>query len=404
MLARPSFQQVTFFIYAFCASLCVSFLLSLLLSNTLLAHEIRPAIVDIDLNQKSQPATFKMTLKVNLEALISQVSTEQNSNDSDNAEYYNSLRKMPADKLAKEYSGFEKHFLEKIQLYFNQKAYPLKLSHVEIPAVGDLDLARDSKIFIEGIIPKDSQTLRWQWSADFGNAALRINTIENPALYSSYLLKGQASEVVKIVPENSLTHKKSKKGGGWVSQWKTFKNYLQVGFVHIVPKGIDHILFVVGLFLLSASLRPLLIQITTFTLAHSVTLALGVYGVLQIPASIVEPLIAASIVYVAIENIYLNKLSRWRPVIVFFFGLLHGLGFASVLTEIGLSAGYFATGLVAFNIGVELGQLSVIAACFLLVGFWFKNKPWYRQRITIPASMLIAIIASYWFIERVGWI
>jgi hypothetical protein len=107
---------------------------------------------------------------------------------------------------------------------------------------------------------------------------------------------------------------------------------------------------------------------------------------------------------VCLENIYSNKLSRWRPFVIFVFGLLHGLGFASVLKEIGLSSENYVSSLIAFNLGVEFGQLTVIALCFLAVGFWFRNKTWYRKVITIPASIVIAVIASYWFIERVGWI
>ena len=398
MQFRSSFLQVSLFLFVL--------LLQLLYINSAFAHEIRPAIVNIDLNQQIQPSTFKISIKLNLEALISQI-VEEDSDDSENAERYDYLRGMPEENLALEFLDFEDYFLKNMQLAFDNKAYPLRVTSVDIPAVGDLDLARDSHLYLEGKIPKDSQTLSWKWDESFGNAVLRVNSIDNPELYSSYLLKGQASETIQINQKNTPNGKSSKKRGGWVSiqmQWQVFKNYLQVGFVHIVPKGIDHILFVVGLFLLSSSLRPLLIQVTTFTLAHSVTLALGIYGIVSIPSSVVEPMIAASIVYVAIENIYSNKLSRWRPLVVFFFGLLHGLGFASVLTEIGLSSGYFATGLVAFNVGVELGQLSVIAACFLLVGFWFRNKPWYRQRITIPASILIALIACYWFFERIGWV
>ena len=400
------------------------FLILLLTLNNALAHEIRPAIIDLNLYQSSHqqqqkmPATFKVSIKLNLEALIAQVSTEKNSNDSANADFYNALRELPAEELAQKFLGFEKNFLNKIHLSFDNKDYPLTVKNLDIPPVGDLDLARDSIIYLEGTIPEGSKNIRWRWDASFGNAALRVNIVDNSAgnttenaaadsseLHSSYLLDGQASEVIYFNAKNTPDEiKNSKKQGGWVLQWKTFKNYIQVGYVHIVPKGIDHILFVIGLFLLSANLRPLLIQITSFTIAHSVTLALGIYGIINVPPSIVEPLIAASIVYVAIENIYSSKLNPWRPVIVFLFGLLHGLGFASVLTEIGLSENYYATGLIAFNLGVELGQLSVILACFLLVGIWFRNKPWYRQRITIPASLMIAVIACYWFAERVGWV
>jgi hypothetical protein len=145
----------------------------------------------------------------------------------------------------------------------------------------------------------------------------------------------------------------------------------------------------------------LLIQVTSFTLAHTVTLALGALGIVTIPGSIVEPIIAASIVYVAIENVFSKQMNPWRPVIIFIFGLLHGLGFASVLGEFGLPAGQFVAALIGFNVGVELGQLTVIALAFLAVGYWFGSKDWYRQRIAIPASLIIAAVGAYWFVERV---
>ncbi|CAN0588825.1 unnamed protein product, partial [Ectocarpus sp. 12 AP-2014] len=131
--------------------------------------------------------------------------------------------------------------------------------------------------------------------------------------------------------------------------------------------GLDHILFVLGLFFLSTRMGPLLWQISAFTLAHTVTLALGALGYVNIPGNIVEPIIAASIVYVAVENIVSDKLHRWRPLVIFVFGLLHGLGFASVLGEFGLPADQFIPALIGFNVGVELGQLTVIAIAFLLV-------------------------------------
>jgi hypothetical protein len=187
-------------------------------------------------------------------------------------------------------------------------------------------------------------------------------------------------------------------GGGWSG----LADYIVIGFEHIVPKGLDHILFVVGLFLLSPSLRPLMWQVTGFTLAHSVTLALGIYGVVRISPAIVEPLIAASIVFVAVENLFTNRLQRWRPFVVFGFGLLHGLGFAGVLAEVGLPPPQFLQALIGFNLGVELGQLTVIAACFLAVGLWFRHRRWYRGAITMPASALVALVAAFWFFERIA--
>ncbi len=175
--------------------------------------------------------------------------------------------------------------------------------------------------------------------------------------------------------------------------------YLVLGFEHILPKGLDHILFVVGLFLLSTKLAPLLWQVSAFTLAHTVTLALSIYGVIALPASVVEPLIALSIAYVAVENMLVREMKPWRPAVVFGFGLLHGLGFAGVLRELGLPRGQFVTALIAFNVGVELGQLAVIAAALAAVG-WARKRTWYRKRIVLPCSAVIGAVGLYWAVTR----
>lgn len=177
------------------------------------------------------------------------------------------------------------------------------------------------------------------------------------------------------------------------------QQYLYLGYVHILPKGLDHILFVLGLFFASTRLRPLLLQVTTFTVAHSCTLALAILGLIAAPASIVEPLIALSIAFIAIENIFFNHLTPWRPAIVFGFGLVHGLGFAGVLQEIGMPQGQFLTGLVTFNVGVELGQLTVIIAAWALM-HWFYKRDWYRPRVVIPVSVVIACVALFWTVQR----
>lgn len=178
--------------------------------------------------------------------------------------------------------------------------------------------------------------------------------------------------------------------------------FLWLGYTHILPEGTDHILFVLGLFFFSTLLRPLFIQVTAFTLAHSLTLGLSLLGVFSLPSRIVEPLIALSIVIVAVENIFFRKLKPSRWVVVFGFGLIHGLGFASVLKQLGLPGGQFFKVLVSFNVGVELGQLTVIAAAAALTG-WMWHKPWYFRRVVMPVSILIASIGLFWFIQRVLW-
>ncbi len=186
-----------------------------------------------------------------------------------------------------------------------------------------------------------------------------------------------------------------------LSRWSIVRLYLRLGFTHILPRGLDHVLFVLGIFLLCVELKPVLWQVSAFTLAHTITLALTVYGVVSLPPRIVEPLIALSIVYVAVENVFTSKLHAWRPVVVFCFGLLHGMGFAGVLTEIGLPRSEFVPALLSFNLGVECGQLTVILAAFLAFGLPFRRKPWYRRRIVIPGSLLIAAVGLYWSVQRV---
>jgi hypothetical protein len=181
---------------------------------------------------------------------------------------------------------------------------------------------------------------------------------------------------------------------------RVFLQYLGLGFTHILPKGLDHICFVLGLFLLSTRWRSLLVQVTAFTAAHTLTLAASIYGIVRLPPEIVEPMIALSIAYVAIENLVTSELKPWRPALVFAFGLLHGLGFAGVLTDLGLPRERFLTALLSFNAGVELGQLAVIAGAFLLVGFPFAGRPWFRRRIVVPASLAIAGVGLYWFVQR----
>lgn len=177
--------------------------------------------------------------------------------------------------------------------------------------------------------------------------------------------------------------------------------YIVLGFEHIVPLGYDHILFVLGLCLLGTKLRPLLMQVTAFTIAHSITLGLSLTGVISLPAQIVEPLIAVSIAYVAIENVLRPRMTWARVAVVFGFGLVHGMGFAGVLREVGIPADRLWTALLGFNVGVELGQLSVIAGAFALVGAWCRGKEWYRGRVVIPVSACIALFALGLTVQRV---
>lgn len=176
--------------------------------------------------------------------------------------------------------------------------------------------------------------------------------------------------------------------------------YLRMGFRHILPQGLDHILFVLGLFLLGTNMKALIKQITAFTVAHSISLALATLGIFRLPGRIVEPLIAASIVLVAVENLFVKEVKPWRPLVVFLFGLVHGMGFAEVFADAGLKGQGLVTALLSFNVGVEGGQLAVVALAFLAVG-WLRRDERYRSWIVVPGSLIIAGVALVWTAQRV---
>lgn len=177
--------------------------------------------------------------------------------------------------------------------------------------------------------------------------------------------------------------------------------YMKMGILHIIPLGFDHILFVISLCLLSNKMKVILWQATAFTIAHSVTLALSMKGIIAAPSPIIEPVIAISIVFVAIENLLLSELKPWRVLIVFFFGLVHGMGFASALNEVGLPRNNFFTSILSFNLGVEAGQIAIILLVFFLLINPLGKKVFFRRQVVYPLSIAIAVIASYWTIERV---
>ncbi len=181
----------------------------------------------------------------------------------------------------------------------------------------------------------------------------------------------------------------------------TFLSYLKQGFEHILPEGLDHILFVLGLFLLCRAWKPILIQVTTFTAAHTITLALATLGYVSVDPKIVEPIIAASIAIVALENIFRPTYGKFRLLLVFIFGLIHGLGFAQRLIDERIPEGSVVSALLGFNVGVELGQLAVIGLA-VAATFWIKDEDKYRRWIVIPASALIALAGIAWAYQRLS--
>lgn len=363
----------------------VLLVLSTIIPLSARAHEVTPAIADVTL----APDTVHLEIELNLEAFIADIDLEglTDTNAAPNAPAYDRLRQLPPADLEAAFRTFWPDMRSGITIVTASGAtVPPDLVAVEIPDVGNPALPRSARLILEA---RAVAPVQIGWDRRYGALILRQHGVAEAAAFTGRLSGGELSPPL------------DRRGGTSEGAGSTFLRYVAAGFEHIVPKGHDHILFVLGLFFLAPRLGPLLWQVSAFTLAHTVTLALGALGWVVVTPRVVEPLIAASIVYVAIENLFTDGLSPWRPLLVFGFGLLHGLGFASVLGEYGLPEGQFVPALVGFNVGVEFGQLAVIAAAFLAVGLWFRSERWYRPAIAIPASCAIALVGAFWLVERV---
>ena len=238
------------------------------------------------------------------------------------------------------------------------------------------------------MIPTHAKAFTWRYSRAYATYALSLTN------------EGQVTDRQWI--EGDATSKPFMLSRAVVPPTRTevIGQYLALGFTHIIPEGLDHILFVLGMFLLTKRVRDVLAQVTAFTLAHSITLGLTMYGAVSLSPRIVEPAIAVSIAYIAIENVFATRVKPWRVAVVFCFGLLHGMGFAGALKDLGLPRSQFLPALVSFNAGVECGQLTVIVVAFALFAYWWQSRTWYRQRLVVPASMAIGAVGLFWAVQR----
>ena len=373
--------------------------LALLLSSTVArAHEVVPTIADLSVAE----GTAELSLRINLEAFLSGVDLDavENTDEAEQAAEYERLHALSPQELAARAPELLEAWNALPVLSIDGTPIALESSSVDVPELVNPELPRLSEWVLSAQVPEGaSVTVSWPEGA--GDLVVRQQGVAEP--FTGLIAGGGSSPAFALA------------GGNAQTGLQAFAGYIPVGFDHILPKGLDHILFVLGLFFLSTHLAPLIWQVSAFTLAHTVTLAAGALGLVSVPGSIVEPLIAASIVYVAVENIFARGLTRWRPFVVFGFGLLHGLGFASVLAEFGLPQEQFVPALIGFNIGVELGQLTVIAMAFILIwlGVFAARRaalsgveelvteyPVMFRAVSVTGSLVIALIGVWWVIER----
>ena len=423
------------------------------------AHEVFPSIGDM----RTIDGHVVFEVRGNIESFIAGINLTETADTDETAQAatYDELRALEPAALIAQFEEFWPQMAAGITLTADGVALTPTLDGVGADPVGDVEVVRTSTIGFSAPLPEGAENVQFGWGPEFGVLVLR--QMDVPAPYDGYLEGGALSDEINLA------------GGNQATGLETFIDYIPVGFDHIVPKGLDHILFVLGLFFLAARMRPLLLQVSLFTVAHTITLALAALGYTSSLEDyfsenlgvefidIVEPLIALSIAYVAIENIFMKGISPWRPFVIFVFGLLHGLGFASVLAEFGLPESTFVPALIGFNVGVEVGQLAVIAVMFLCVwqalrvdrganevnqGFAIyavlliaalalaalnpavlvvalENPVWlfavplagvfvlsiasiqmrdqqeaYRRIVAVPCSVAIAAVGLYWFVER----
>lgn len=358
------------------------------------ADVVKPALVEISVFSDGR---FRIEIRASIEALLTGINGRyRNTNEAPNADAYDRLRVLEAEDLQAAFLPFRNRMLAAIELRLDDNKATPRITAVDIPVPGYTKVPRISLIVLEGPVPAGTKTLTWYYPSAFGDNAVRVRQVD-AAREKWHWSAWQWIRNDRRSTPFSLTEVFSPPG-----PIDIVKEYTQAGFDHIVPRGMDHILFVVGLFLFSARLRPLLWQVTMFTIAHSITLGLAMAGILELPARIVEPLIALSIAYVGVENLWHKRLHKSRLALVFGFGLLHGLGFASMLADFGMPDDAFLTALISFNLGVELGQLAILATAYVAVGAWFGNKSYYRALIVIPGSLLIAAVGLAWTWERLG--
>jgi hypothetical protein len=359
---------------ALCALASVS--LATLATATLNAHEIGTTRVAVtfprDGSYRIEVVTDAMSLLEKIEA----VTRQPRSGASETAE------------LQRRLSGDVNLLSQRIGVTFDGQRVQPEIS-VSVAPSADVGGVPGATLVLTGARPRDASAFTWKFGWTFASYALSVQAREGCPTTTQWIEGADVSAPVSLdalpAPETRL---------------ELAVRYVTLGFTHILPKGLDHVLFVLGVFLLSRRIRSILMQVSAFTIAHSITLGLSMYGIVSVSPSIVEPLIALSIAYIAIENLLLPIFRPWRVALVFAFGLLHGLGFAGALKEVGLPRSEFLTALLGFNAGVELGQLAVIGGAFLAVGYWYGDRVWYRRRIVLPASACIACLGVFWTVQR----
>lgn len=357
----------------------------LLLSAATGAHEFEPTTAEVYVYS---PSVVNLSVEVDLIELVA----GQLDMDGDGKELISAVRALPFADIVRAVDGAKNILNEQLEVYVDgtqlrlqafESASPIRIYEL-------IKLDPNSAIYRTAFYSKagldGGSELQFRFPQALGTVSLYIVSPSQMLVVPNELSSGYLMEAGGIQ--------------GFSTKAATAVNYAHHGFRHVVPLGLDHILFVVALCLLSIRVSTLVWQISAFTLAHTLTLGLSSAGIISLSSDIVEPLIALSIAWVAIENLIAKKLHYWRILIVFLFGLLHGLGFAGALKGLGLSSSQWLTSLISFNLGVELGQILVVALTLLMV-YWWRDKRWYPRFVQTPLCLMIGAMGLFWAVQRI---
>lgn len=327
---------------------------------------------------------FDAILKLDLDALALGIDPS-----TDPAVAARMLDEMTAEDLEKTEDGLRSLLLRRLRVKADGKPVPFE---VFFPQFRPREARTTVEVFglearLRGRLPEQAKEIAFFASRAFPMIELSFEDAGTKRNEFHICLPGEECPPIKLTPGEAEAR---------------LLDFVVIGFRHIVPLGVDHILFVLALFLGGRDARTLLIQTGLFTLAHSATLAMSTFGMMSLSPRIVEPLIALSIGVVGLENFFRPAgVSRGRAAVVFFFGLLHGLGFAGVLAETPLVEGQRLAALLLFNLGVEFGQVAILAAAFAL-SLPFRNQATYRRLVQIPLSLALGVVGLVWAVARVA--
>jgi hydrogenase/urease accessory protein HupE len=382
------------------------------------AHDIRPAVMDIGFSQNGSDY-LDVRLGFTAESYLAgmDVSGLSDTDNSPVADEYNRLRMLPPEQLGALVEQAFPQLAQDIVIALDQQIFApgsWELQDIIVEDVTNSELIRETQIRFRVPFPTpapesspesspasspDGQAMvNINWPMAMGGLLIRQHGDNSNASYVEFLPMGGQSRGFALGEIYQL------------SLFDIVQRYIHSGIIHIVPHGLDHILFVIGLLAFSRSGHHLLLQISLFTVAHTLTLAGASLGLITLSPALVEPLIALSIAYIGVENLLRSspqitpQFTLMRGGVVFAFGLLHGLGFASVLADFGLPDTAFLASLISFNIGVELGQLIVVIPLFVLFRYILAEPKYYKIIFQVPVSVLIALTGIYWALERVGMI